>query len=266
MLLDVKKLMEEIESKHYNDLIMSSAAYGLFGYVADAIQEIADHNVDIYYDDLWLWAQHNTDSVEDTLDVHGFECGQSLTDVFALAQFTENEQYIYDYLDDFISYALFSGLMDLDIEYIPEEAIFYIEDNLVRDDEQFDNLFKYLIDYIEDVNSQALFDAALDMPSGWYVSFGVDMVEELIDILIKNDSLVNYTVFEVKEKFGGLRWYGGGFLDEIPEAYWAWLDKYEKLSEITCQQCGSPVDKGEPLCKYCAIEWSDFYRMPKGED
>lgn len=79
-----------------------------------------------------------------------------------------------------------------------------------------------------------------DLPRGWKKSFGVQMCEELREILIKGDYLDKYQVVQAKEKYGALRWYDNGVPKSIYDKYRAWLKKYEDLSEKTCVGCGKP--------------------------
>lgn len=95
-----------------------------------------------------------------------------------------------------------------------------------------------------------------DIPDGWRLAFGDQMIEEL-DCLLKKYGLEDkYHIFQIKEKFGGLRWYDDGFSEEGYEEYRDWLCKYEDLSFSTCIDCGKPAigyTKGwiVPLCKEC---------------
>lgn len=49
-----------------------------------------------------------------------------------------------------------------------------------------------------------------EMPRGWRLAFGDDMIEEINQELLKYDFVEDYRVIEIKEKWGGLRWYDGG--------------------------------------------------------
>ena len=95
-----------------------------------------------------------------------------------------------------------------------------------------------------------------DIPDGWRRAFGDQMIEEL-DQLLKKYNLENeYRIVQIKEKYGGLRWYDNGFSEEGWGEYKAWLYKYEDLSLKTCIDCGKPaigLTKGYtiPLCKDC---------------
>lgn len=90
------------------------------------------------------------------------------------------------------------------------------------------------------------------MPKGWHVAFSHNMLKELKDLfLLKKESfLYQYMITDIKEKWGGLRWYDNGIVNGGYEI----ISKYEKLSYKTCIVCGQPgkVDKSKswvlPLC------------------
>ncbi len=95
-----------------------------------------------------------------------------------------------------------------------------------------------------------------DMPKGWRKSFGIQMCEELRDILIEADYLDKYQVVQVKEKYGRLCWYDNGVPDSIWDKYRDWLNKYEDISEKTCVGCGKPATMRtdgwvSPWCDEC---------------
>lgn len=98
-----------------------------------------------------------------------------------------------------------------------------------------------------------------DLPSGWRIAFGMQMLEELNEILKKANYVDKYRILQIKEKFGGLRWYVNGIPKDIYEEYRAWEDKYYKLSTRTCIRCGKPATKISagwisPFCDDCAEE------------
>lgn len=99
-----------------------------------------------------------------------------------------------------------------------------------------------------------------ELPEGWYAAFGLQMCEELRNILIEGDYLEEYTILEIKEKWGRLAWYDCGVPEKISIQYDYWLTKYEDLSEMTCICCGKQgkmVTKGYwlyPICKKCFEE------------
>ena len=92
-----------------------------------------------------------------------------------------------------------------------------------------------------------------DMPDGWRKSFGVDMCEEVKEILIKEGKLEEYQVRQIKEKFGELRWYGNYISPELSKV----LNKYTKLSRMTCMICGEKAKYINtpwiyPVCDRCS--------------
>ena len=94
-----------------------------------------------------------------------------------------------------------------------------------------------------------------DLPVGWRKAFGILMLDELKEELIKHNILHKYRVLQVKEKYGGLRWYVSGYPHEskVNEI----IKKYEIISENVCIKCGKPdvpmVNAGwiSPYCKKC---------------
>lgn len=99
-----------------------------------------------------------------------------------------------------------------------------------------------------------------DIPLGWNIAFGKQMIEELGALLEKYNYQDEYSICQIKEKFGGLRWYDNGFPTEGYEEYKEWLDKYEELSYKTCIDCGKPAKyftRGwiTPICEDCAKEY-----------
>ena len=80
-----------------------------------------------------------------------------------------------------------------------------------------------------------------DIPEGWAKAFGIQMCDELLEILKEGNCLNDYRIVQIKEKYGGLRWYDNGIPLEIREKYYTWLKKYEDLSFETCIMCGEPA-------------------------
>ena len=97
------------------------------------------------------------------------------------------------------------------------------------------------------------------MPQGWRIAFGDDLLEELDSILRKYNYQDSYYILQIKEKYGGLRWYDSCICSEGYEDYRKCMDKYEQLSYKTCVICGKPAEyltKGwiVPICGKCAEE------------
>lgn len=112
-----------------------------------------------------------------------------------------------------------------------------------------------------------------NLPCVWCAAFGMEMVKELKAILESVGFTGKYRIVQIKEKYGGLRWYDNGIPKEAAEAYDKWLDKYRKLAAHTCIVCGARATKISvgwyaPYCDKCAeqgehcIDIKEFY----GED
>lgn len=94
-----------------------------------------------------------------------------------------------------------------------------------------------------------------NMPIGWRIAFGEQMCKEIKEELVKNNELDSYEIIDIKEKFGGLRWYDNSGLPGMQFI----IAKYEALSEKTCINCGKPanwISKGwiSPYCDDCATK------------
>jgi len=76
------------------------------------------------------------------------------------------------------------------------------------------------------------------------------------------------TAVQVKEKFGGLRFYTQG----ASEAQYAVISFAETLSEYMCEKCGSTKDVGQTrgwittLCKECAIDNLDWKQFSENDE
>lgn len=89
------------------------------------------------------------------------------------------------------------------------------------------------------------------MEPGWRKAFGIQMCKEIKKELKKHKFLYKYRISQIKEKFGGLRWYDTG----IPKdsKIWDIIDKYTQISYKTCVVCGKPATKMSKgwICPYC---------------
>ena len=94
-----------------------------------------------------------------------------------------------------------------------------------------------------------------DMPIGWRIAFGEQMCKEIKEELLKHNELNSYEIVDIREKFGGLRWYDNSNLPGLQVI----IAKYAVLSEKTCIVCGKPADwisTGwvSPYCDDCATK------------
>jgi hypothetical protein len=95
-----------------------------------------------------------------------------------------------------------------------------------------------------------------DVGDGWFsIILGLSRrLEELISALPEGER-GGYRASQVKEKFGGLRFYMTGQTDEMDTL----IDAAEDASLVTCERCGQP---GKPrnsgwirtLCEKCDLE------------
>lgn len=92
------------------------------------------------------------------------------------------------------------------------------------------------------------------MPNGWREAFGELLCEEIQEELEKYNFVDEYSIAQIKEKFGGLRWYDNGVPSEckIHEI----IENYSACSEYICIFCGEldvPCTDGwiTPVCKNC---------------
>lgn len=83
----------------------------------------------------------------------------------------------------------------------------------------------------------------IDTGNGWYTL--IDNLCQELSILEKKYNIL-IIADQVKEKYGGLRFYYHTFTDtqNLTEKVWDLIDnvitKYEDMSEITCEVCGEP--------------------------
>ena len=101
-----------------------------------------------------------------------------------------------------------------------------------------------------------------EMPDGWRKAFGEMMCQEIYDALVECGGLDEYRIEQIKEKFGGLRWYSYPSYRKVQEI----IDKYSCLSENICIICGKPdvpmTHNGwsSPYCKKCFTTPNDWYK------
>lgn len=77
-----------------------------------------------------------------------------------------------------------------------------------------------------------------EMPVGWRIAFGEQMCADIMEILEKENTVEEYRVLQIKEKFGELRWYSNYYNEELENI----IRKYTELSRETCIRCGKPAE------------------------
>lgn len=105
-----------------------------------------------------------------------------------------------------------------------------------------------------------------DMSKGWFKRFGLKMLEEIREELLRYNYLNEYCILQVKEKYGHLCVYDAGVpigckVEDI-------IGKYSRQSECVCIKCGTDgkmVNAGWfiPLCERC---FSKAYKNLSYED
>jgi hypothetical protein len=106
----------------------------------------------------------------------------------------------------------------------------------------------------------------LDLPTGWISNIDdlCGSIQEYIDthVIYTAEGKVTpqqVTCVQMKEKFGGLRFYTNGHDDHVE----GMISLAEYLCDNTCQQCGSRKDLGltshwiSVLCRTCVISHGD---------
>ena len=83
------------------------------------------------------------------------------------------------------------------------------------------------------------------------------MWDELKAILEKANYVDQFRFVQIKEKWGALNMYYNGVPEEIFNEVNSWEEKYFKLSEKTCIDCGAPATYMSTgwisfICKECA--------------
>lgn len=103
-----------------------------------------------------------------------------------------------------------------------------------------------------------------DMPEGWFRAFGMDMLKELKNQLKKDKFLHDFRITQIKEKWGGLRFY----VERASKEVYGIISKYEDISYKKCIDCGKPakyMSKGwiSPYCPDCVSDVSKYTDMEK---
>lgn len=140
-------------------------------------------------------------------------------------------------------------------------------DDKINENEEFSNHFYYLCtdkrkerkaDILEWIHEYIIglfyciptyseFDS---FPEGWRRKFGIQMMDELKKQLKKEKQLYKFRITDIKEKFGGLRFYVASASKEVYDI----INKYENISYKTCIYCGKPAEyiTSGWICPYCS--------------
>lgn len=99
-------------------------------YICDAVVEIADGCVSIYYSDIIEFISANVEAVNDAIAEFGWDgCGSDLYKAGQMAEFVQNEREIYEHIEDAMLLLAVEYLRrDVECEEIPEELADLIRD------------------------------------------------------------------------------------------------------------------------------------------
>ena len=100
------------------------------------------------------------------------------------------------------------------------------------------------------------------LPEGWCCAFGLEMVEDLREILLSADYLNEYRIIAISIDFGCLCWFDNGYPKTIMKEMAAWEAKYRQRSAYTCVGCGKPATHIMlgwimPFCEDCIKDVTD---------
>lgn len=114
---------------------------------------------------------------------------------------------------------------------------------------------------VEDDEIYTYIDCA---PAGW-AKLCEDLCAEIKPLLEYAGYEKEYSLCQVKEKYGSLRWYDNGVPDAILDEFTDIIQKYEELSFHTCCVCGAPATKVStgwicPFCDECAKEINGTFK------
>ncbi len=96
---------------------------------------------------------------------------------------------------------------------------------------RFTDLEKKYPQFLTDVQCGA------DCGRGWVPI--LDNLMGTLDVLQRKEGFT-ITVAQIKEKFGGLRFYIGAVPTEHYETVYTFIDEAEQLAYVTCEDCGEP--------------------------
>lgn len=92
-----------------------------------------------------------------------------------------------------------------------------------------------------------------DLPEGWYRL--LDALCKSIELSLTDEQLRDFRVTQIKEKFGGLRFYCNGGTDITSDM----IESVEQRSEGICMECGEAGKRRSgswvvTMCDFCTAE------------
>ena len=119
----IEELIKEIKENHREDYtkidIDCLCDYNDGCYICDAIAQISDYRIDIYYKDLFDWAKDNFSYIEEANKEYG-DVNPDITKQIQQAQYYVNTNYCYDNIDDMLKVYCYNVLKQNDMLEISE--------------------------------------------------------------------------------------------------------------------------------------------------
>lgn len=119
----IEELIKEIKENHREDYtkidIDCLCDYDDGCYICDAIAEISDYRIDIYYKDLFDWAKDNFSDIEEANKEYG-DVNPDITKQIQQAQYYVNTNYCYDNINDMLKIYCYNLLKENEIKEISE--------------------------------------------------------------------------------------------------------------------------------------------------
>ena len=132
------------------------------------------------------------------------------------------------------------------------------KEKLINENKELCSKYPFLIPHNRfsdevDLNYDYTYTELDDMPEGWRKKFGMQMLDELKQVLEEENNLEEFRILQIKEKYGSLRFYTNCCTEKISKL----IHKYENISSTTCIKCGEPatvISTGwiSPWCDECS--------------
>ena len=146
------KIVDEIKNLNIGDYGDRLENYGGSDYIYDAISEVADESVDIYYPDLFDWAKENYDYIDEANEEFGMPKDNDIIKQIQQGQYYAIEQEIYENLQDCIKNYAYKYIFNwdgLNTPEISEEKFSCLESKLEKLDNN--NTFDDIIEIVNDI-------------------------------------------------------------------------------------------------------------------
>lgn len=119
----IEELIKEIKENHRKDYtkidIDCLCDYNDGCYICDAIAQISDYKIDIYYKDLFDWAKDNFSDIEEANKEYG-NVDPDITRQIQKAQYYVNTNYFYGNIEDMLKVYCYNVLKQNDMLEISE--------------------------------------------------------------------------------------------------------------------------------------------------